>query len=293
MATPLYSTAEEGLYVTLPPKVPMATLCARLGGGLDKLSKQEPEEKLRRCEAFQEERGNDSISKNDSWTLPISSSPPPSSSACWQPSLNAKPPPTTLKVSCSSSGSSSQGSISFTGEPKDTVPEHERIRRRKVELELIELSNKLREEQLRKERMVSLTWDKATFDPFSSSSDVTTDAEDGGNVPSSTMRSRLQDGEGPNPRKRGKQEEEEEEADPSSSTMKPKFRNLFAIGVPPQAKEYYTRNYDSHRRGEFLGFGCNWNPDPEDVERLVAFANKWIPTDPKRRKMMEEEKDGS
>ena len=59
------------------------------------------------------------------------------------------------------------------------------------------------------------------------------------------------------------------------------FRNLFAFDRPSQANE--------NRRGRFMAFDCYCNQDPEDVERLVAFANKWIPIDPKRRKIMEME----
>lgn len=172
-------------------------------------------------------------------------------------------------------------------DPEEGVPEAEKRRRRQVEQELIELSEKCRAEQLRKERMRPLTWAKARFDPFSSSgdsSDTTTAAvvapdKVGSSGPSSSSSSASASFSSTAARSSSNSQEE------SRSSRKRALED----GVPPQAREYYAQSHPIHNGYGFMGMGNVWNHSPEEVEELVKFADKWIPTDPKRKKMIEEE----
>jgi hypothetical protein len=147
--------------------------------------------------------------------------------------------------------------------PKVIVPEEELMRRRRVELELIALSKKITEEKLRKERMVPLVWDKPTFDPFSSG-DTAASSSSSSSSRSNPQGDELESKGGeqePNPRKRRNDHDE----------GKKPYRNLRAIGVPPQARAYYTRDESD--------FGCH-RPTPEEIEDFVAFVHEWMPSDP-------------
>ena len=157
----------------------------------------------------------------------------------------------------------------------EPVSEEELIRRRKVEQELIALSKKITEEKLRQERMIPLVWDKPTFDPFPSSDSSTAAAADSSDGASSSRsnsvdeKSEAKEPQTPNPRKR----------DINQVEGKKPYRNLNAIGVPPQASAYYARDESSYGR-----LGCHRQYSPEEVDDFVAFVDKWIPTNPKWRK---------
>ncbi len=163
---------------------------------------------------------------------------------------------------------------------KEPIPEEELIRRRKVEQELMEMSRKITEEKKRQERIIPLVWNKPTFDPFPSSkaSDAAAAADGNEGVSSSRSNSTDDKSEGakerqnPNPRKRGFDQVE----------GKKPYRNLNAIGVPPQASAYYARDESLYGRGgHIMGFGCFSQCSQEEIDDFVAFVDKLIPTDPK------------
>jgi hypothetical protein len=278
---------------TMPlPKLPMDELFARVRESLDKMEKKEAEEKQRR-EALEEKRWRERRNKisntpttNEKLPLFATWASASSAGASEKESGEKLGPRKPLKADAAGGSSSSppatdlssarptsQGTYlagAKTAAPKVIVPEEELIRRRKVEAELIALSNKITEEKLRKEKMVPLVWDKPTFDPFSSGDS----ASNGASSSRSTSQGEKLESKGeqsPNPRKRRNNDDDE---------GKKPYRNLNAIGVPPQARAYYARHESSYGGG---GFGIH-RPTPEEVEDFVAFVDKWIPTDPKWRK---------
>ena len=283
---------------TMPlPKLPMAELVARVRESLDKMDKQEAEEKQRR-EALEEERWRERRNKishtptNEksplfaTWTSVSTAGASPADDERLEPlKADAVGSSSPVKIASpatdfNSAGPSSQGTYqaraTAAAAPKDIIPEEELMRRRKVELELIALSNKITEEKLRKERMVPLVWDKPTFDPFSSAAAAAEGSSDAAAAASSMStcqgeKPESKEGQEPNPRKRRNGHDDE---------GKKPYRNLNAIGVPPQAREYYAR-HESLCSGGWYGIH---RPTPEEVEDFVAFVDKWIPTDPKWRK---------
>jgi hypothetical protein len=276
---------------TMPlPKLPMAELVARVRESLDKMDKQEAEEKQRR-EALEERRWREKCNQRSHDGKSPLSTTWASAAAAGETSvddeelepLEAKAVGSSSQISPAtdfnsagppSLGNHHQAGPSAAAAPKDIIPEEELIRRRRVELELIALSKKITEEKLRKERMVPLVWDKPTFDPFSSGDTAAAAAA------SSSSRSTPQGGEleskggeqEPNPRKRRNDHDE----------GKKPYRNLRAIGVPPQARAYYSRDESD--------FGCH-RPTPEEIEDFVAFVHKWMPSDPNWRKRFESDDD--
>ncbi|KAL7425508.1 hypothetical protein ACHAXM_000047, partial [Skeletonema potamos] len=162
---------------TMPlPQLPMAELVARVRESLDKMDKQEAEEKQRR-EALEErllrekcnQRSHDGksplsttwasaaaageTSVDDEELDPLKANKAPGSSS---PVTKASPATDFNSAGPHSLGNHHQAGPSAAAAPKVIVPEEELIRRRKVELELIALSKKITEEKLRKERMVPL-----------------------------------------------------------------------------------------------------------------------------------------
>jgi hypothetical protein len=284
---------------TMPlPKLPMAELVARVRESLDKMDKQEAEEKQRR-EALEEKRWRERCNERSNtpaneksplfvtWASVSSAGASPADDERLEPlKADAVGSSSPVKIASpatdfNSAGPPSQGTYqagaTAAAAPKDIIPEEELMRRRKVEAELIALSNKITEEKLRKERMVPLVWDKPTFDPFSSAAA----AAEGSSAAVASSRSTSQGekleskgGQGPNPRKRRNGHDDE---------GKKPYRNLNAIGVPPQARAYYTRDEPLYGGG---GFGIH-RPTQEEIEDFVAFVNEWMPSDPNWRKRFE------
>jgi hypothetical protein len=281
---------------TMPlPKVPMDELFARVRESLAKMEKKEAEEKRRR-EALEERRWRKRRDKmiNNKDKSPLFATWADASSAgeleeSDEEELGPLEPlkadavgsSNTVKEASPATDLSSAGAWptsqvttlagAIAAAPKVIIPEEERIRRRKVELELIALSKKITEEKLRKEKMVPLVWNKPTFDPFSSG-DTAADGNASDGASSSTSKGE----QSPNPRKRRNDDDE----------GKKPYRNLRAIGVPPQARAYYARNESLYGAGGYTGFGVH-RPTPEEIEDFVAFVDKWIPTDKKWRKKLE------
>jgi len=211
---------------TMPlPKLPMAELVARVRESLDKMDKQEAEEKQRR-EALEERRWrercnqrsitNDKSPLSTTWASAAAAGetsvddeqlePLEANKAPGRGSPVKKVSPATDFNSAGphSLGNHHQAGPSAAAAPKVIVPEEELIRRRKVELELIALSKKITEEKLRKERMVPLVWDKPTFDPFSSG-DTAASSSSSSSSRSNPQGDELESKGGeqePNPRKR-------------------------------------------------------------------------------------------
>jgi len=277
----------------------MAELVARVRESLDKMDKQEAEEKQRR-ESLEEKRWRERRNKisntpaNEesplfaSWASDSSAWASPADDEQLEPIKAEAVGSSTTKIASpardfSSAGPPSQGTYqagaTVAAAPKDIIPEEELMRRRKVELELIALSNKITEEKLRKERMVPLVWGKPTFDPFSSAAAAAEGSSAAAAVASSRSTSQgekleSKGGQGPNPRKRRNGHDDE---------GKKPYRNLNAIGVPPQARAYYTRDESFYGGG---GFGIH-RPTQEEIEDFVAFVNEWMPSDPNWRKRFE------
>eukprot|EP00986_Skeletonema_menzelii_P006666 scaffold2532_cov79-Skeletonema_menzelii.AAC.27 len=181
------------------PKIPMDELFDRVRESLEKMDRREAEKKRRR-EALEEKRWRERCKRSIDDKTPLFPTWASAGALSSEPldnddeELERTEP---LEADAVGSSSSAKGSSSVTEEdsssakeedssseppyrskyfylpPEKTkpepVPEEELKRRRKVEEELIALSKKITEENLRKERMKPLVWNKPIFDPFSSS----------------------------------------------------------------------------------------------------------------------------
>ena len=273
---------------TMPlPKLPMDELFDRVCESLEKMDRREAAKKRRR-EALVEKRWQERCKKlsnvDDKGPLfPTWASAGASSSELLDEELEADAVGSSSLADeeLSDKEDSAPGSPPYKSKysypaPAKTapepIPEEELIRRRKVEQELMALSKKITEEKKRQERMIPLVWDKPTFDPFPSSkaSDAAAaaDSADGD-------KSEAKEPQNPNPQKR----------DFDQVAGKKPYRNLNAIGVPPQASAYYARDESLYGRGgHIMGFGCFSQYSEEEMDDFVAFVDKLIPTNSKWKK---------
>eukprot|EP00573_Skeletonema_grethae_P007144 CAMPEP_0201696494 /NCGR_PEP_ID=MMETSP0578-20130828/8143_1 /ASSEMBLY_ACC=CAM_ASM_000663 /TAXON_ID=267565 /ORGANISM="Skeletonema grethea, Strain CCMP 1804" /LENGTH=298 /DNA_ID=CAMNT_0048182493 /DNA_START=116 /DNA_END=1009 /DNA_ORIENTATION=- len=267
------------------PKLSMDELFDRVSESLEKMDRREAAKKRRR-EALVEKRWRERCRKRKNAVekgplFPTWASAGASSSELLDEELEADAVGSSSLADeeLSDKEDSAPGSppykskYSYPAPPAKTapepIPEEELIRRRKVEQELMALSKKITEEKKRQERMIPLVWDKPTFDPFPSSkaSDAAAaaDSADGD-------KSEAKEPQNPNPQKR----------DFDQVAGKKPYRNLNAIGVPPQASAYYARDESLYGpEGYSMGLGCYRKYSREEVDDFVAFVDKWIPTDPK------------
>ena len=270
---------------TMPlPKLPMDEITDRVCESLEKMDRREAAEKRRR-EALEEKRWRERCKKmsngDDKWPLfPTWASAGASSSELLDDELEADAVGSSSladEEALSDKEDSAVGSPPYKSKysypaPAKTapepIPEEELIRRRKVEQELMALSKKITEEKLRKERMIPLVWDKPTFDPFP---DAAADSSEGASSSRSNSTGEKSEAKEPqiaNPRKR----------DIDQVEGKKPYRYLNAIGVPPQASSYYTRDESLYGRGgHSMGFGCFSHCSQEEIDDFVAIVDKMIP----------------
>ncbi len=161
---------------------------------------------------------------------------------------------------------------------KEPIPEEELMRRRKVEQELMEMSRKITKEKKRQERIIPLVWNKPTFDPFPSSkaSDAAAAADGGDSASSSRSDSTDDKSEAKEPQNLNSRKRVFDEVE-----GKKPYRNLNAIGVPPQASAYYARDESLYGADGYRMGWCYRQYSKEEVDDFVAFVDKWIPTNPK------------